>query len=209
MKKKDIALVITLLSLFAFIVILLETGKIIRIENAVYMYISSYMNPIFTIIVKIITNLGGPVIIAIICLVLCGLHQTRMKYGIPVVITVFSSFILNTILKYIFARQRPSVLRLINETSYSFPSGHSMINASLYTIIILLLLKNADKKGKRIIASITLVILFIIIGLSRIYLGVHYFGDVVAGWILGVFVAFIVYLVIKYFETKNILDFKK
>lgn len=208
MKKKDIALVITLLSLFAFIVILLETGKIIRIENAVYMYISSYMNPIFTIIVKIITNLGGPVIIAIICLVLCGLHQTRMKYGIPVVITVFSSFILNTILKYIFARQRPSVLRLINETSYSFPSGHSMINASLYTIIILLLLKNADKKGKRIIASISLVILFIIIGLSRIYLGVHYFGDVIAGWILGVFVAFVIYLVIKYLETKNILNKK-
>lgn len=208
MKKKDIALVITLLSLFAFIVILLETGKIIRIENAVYMYISSYMNPIFTIIVKIITNLGGPVIIAIICLVLCGLHQTRMKYGIPVVITVFSSFILNTILKYIFARQRPSVLRLINETSYSFPSGHSMINASLYTIIILLLLKNADKKGKRIIASISLVILFIIIGLSRIYLGVHYFGDVIAGWILGVFVAFVIYLVIKYLEIKNILNKK-
>lgn len=208
MKKKDIALVITLLSLFAFIVILLETGKIIRIENAVYMYISSYMNPIFTIIVKIITNLGGPVIIAIICLVLCGLHQTRMKYGIPVVITVFSSFILNTILKYIFARQRPSVLRLINETSYSFPSGHSMINAALYTIIILLLLKNADKKGKRIIASISLVILFIIIGLSRIYLGVHYFGDVIAGWILGVFVAFVIYLVIKYLEIKNILNKK-
>ena len=208
MKKKDIVLVITLLSLFAFIVILLETGKIIRIENAVYMYISSYMNPIFTIIVKIITNLGGPVIIAIICLVLCVLHQTRMKYGIPVVITVFSSFILNTILKYIFARQRPSVLKLINETSYSFPSGHSMINAALYTIIILLLLKNADKKGKRIIASISLVILFIIIGLSRIYLGVHYFGDVIAGWILGVFVAFVIYLVIKYLEIKNILNKK-
>lgn len=209
MKRRDFILIITLLSLFAFIVVLLETGKIVGIENFVYKNISLYINPIFTIIVKIITNIGGPVIIAIICLVLCTLHQTRMKYGIPVFITVVISFILNTILKYIFARQRPSVLRLINETSYSFPSGHSMINAALYTIIILLLLKNADKKGKRIIVSISLVILFVIIGLSRVYLGVHYFGDVLAGWILGVFVAFIVYLVIKYFETKNILDFKK
>ena len=167
------------------------------------------MNPIFTIIVKIITNIGGPVIIAIICLVLCVLHQTRIKYGIPVVITVTLSFILNTILKYIFARQRPSVLRLVNETSYSFPSGHSMINAALYTIIILLLLKNADKKGKRIIASISLAVLFVIIGLSRVYLGVHYFGDVLAGWVLGVLVAFVVYVVIKYLETKDILSTKK
>ncbi len=209
MKKRDFAFIITLLSLFAFIVVMLETGKIVGIENFVYNNICLYMNPIFTIIVKIITNIGGPVIIAIICLVLCVLHQTRIKYGIPVVITVTLSFILNTILKYIFARQRPSVLRLVNETSYSFPSGHSMINAALYTIIILLLLKNADKKGKRIIASISLAVLFVIIGLSRVYLGVHYFGDVLAGWVLGVLVAFVVYVVIKYLETKDILSTKK
>lgn len=75
MKRRDFILIITLLSIFAFIVVLLETGKIVRIENFVYRNISLYINPIFTIIVKIITNIGGPVIIAIICLVLCALHK--------------------------------------------------------------------------------------------------------------------------------------
>lgn len=203
MKKRDIVFIITLLSLFAFIVVLLETGKIMKIEDIAYKVITEYMNPFFTISFKIITNIGGPVIISIICLVLFVLHTTRKKYGIPVIITVGITFILNTILKNIFLRPRPSVLRLVTETSYSFPSGHSMINSALYTILILLILSNTDKRGKRIIISISLVILSIFIGLSRIYLGVHYLGDVIAGWILGILVAFVVFLIFKKIYSKN------
>ena len=203
MKKRDFFLIITLISLFAFIVVLLETGQIVRIENLVYNTLSEYINPIFTTIVKIITNIGGPVIITIICLVLLLLHATRKKYGVPVFVTVATSFILNCILKNIFLRPRPDVLRLVTETSYSFPSGHSMVNASLYTILVLLLLSNSNKKGKTIILSISLIILFILIGISRIYLGVHYLGDVLAGWILGVLVAFVVYLIFKIKNQNN------
>lgn len=204
MKKRDFFLIITLISLFAFIVVLLETGQIVRIENLVYNTLSEYINPIFTTIVKIITNIGGPVIITIICLVLLLLHATRKKYGVPVFVTVATSFILNCILKNIFLRPRPDVLRLVTETSYSFPSGHSMVNASLYTILVLLLLKNSSKKGKTIILSISFVILFLLIGISRIYLGVHYLGDVLAGWILGVLVAFVIYLIFKLKNKNNI-----
>ena len=204
MKKRDFFLIITLISLFAFIVVLLETGQIVRIENLVYNTLSEYINPIFTTIVKIITNIGGPVIITIICLVLLLLHATRKKYGVPVFVTVATSFILNCILKNIFLRPRPDVLRLVTETSYSFPSGHSMVNASLYTILVLLLLKNSSKKGKTIILSISFVILFLLIGISRIYLGVHYLGDVLAGWILGILVAFVIYLIFKLKNKNNI-----
>lgn len=203
MKKRDVALIITLISLFAFIVVLLETGQIIKIENMVYSTLSEYINPVFTVIVKIITNIGGPVIITIICLVLLLLHATRKKYGVPVFVTVVTSFLLNYILKNIFLRPRPDVLRLVTETSYSFPSGHSMVNASLYTILVLLLLKNSSKKGKTVILSISFVILFLLIGISRIYLGVHYLGDVLAGWILGVLVAFVVYLIFKLKNQNN------
>lgn len=203
LKKRDIFFVITLMSLFAMIVVLLETGKIVKIENIAYTELSEWITPTFTVIVKIITNIGGPLIILSICLVLLFLHTTRKKFGIPVTIAVVSSFLLNTILKNIFARPRPDVLRLVTENSYSFPSGHSMINASLYTILVLLILKNSSKKKRSVIISISLIILFLLIGISRIYLGVHYLGDVLAGWTLGVLVSFIIYLIFKKVESKN------
>ncbi len=197
MKKRDIAIIITLISLFAIIAILLETGNIINIENFVYDRISQFINPTFTTVVKIITNIGGPIIITVICITLLIFHQTRRKYGLPVLTALLVTFILNTILKYIFARPRPTVLRLINETGYSFPSGHSMVNSALYTMIILLLLENSDVKFRKVILSIFLGILIILIGLSRIYLGVHYLGDVLGGWILGILVSLVVYKIYR------------
>lgn len=204
-KRKDVIVIISLSLFFIFIVVLLETGNLVNIESSAYYEIVEHMNPIFTFIVKMVTNIGGPVIILSICVVLLSLSATRKKYGIPVTITVLISFLLNLVLKNIFARPRPDVLRLITETSFSFPSGHSMINAALYTILILLILKNSSFKIKKVIISIVLLMLFVLIGISRIYLGVHYLGDVIAGWTLGVLVAFIVYLVYKnnYLETNN------
>ena len=167
MKKRDIAFILVLLSLFAFVVVLLETGTITHFETTFYNFISQYISTKFTLFFKTITYIGGPVAIALFCIVLLIFHQTRKSYGIPICITLVSSYILNTILKHIFVRPRPDILRLVSEKSYSFPSGHSMINASIYTILILLLLSNADKKGKRIIVSVSLIILLGLIGLSR------------------------------------------
>ena len=203
MKKRDIAFILVLLSLFAFVVVLLETGEITHLETTFYNFISQYISTKFTLFFKTITYIGGPVAITLFCIVLLVFHQTRKSYGVPICITLVSSYVLNTILKHIFVRPRPDILRLVTEKSYSFPSGHSMINASIYTILILLLLKNADKKGKRIIVSVSLLVLLGLIGLSRIYLGVHYLGDVIAGWILGVLVAFIVYIIFRNIKNKK------
>lgn len=203
MKKKDILIIAILILAFSFIVTLLETGNLIIIENYAYSEIVEHMNPVFTFIVKLITDLGGPIIIASICIVLLSLSVTRKKYGVPVVITVIIASIVNLILKNIFARPRPDVLRLVKETSYSFPSGHSMINAALYTIIILLILKQSNLKLRKIIISLALVLLFVLIGISRVYLGVHYLGDVVAGWTLGILIAFVVYLIYKRIYLKK------
>lgn len=203
MKKREIFLVISLVFLFSIVVILLKTGIILSIENTVYNYLSNFITPIITLVVKIITNIGGPIVIVPLCGILICFKQTRKKYGIPVIITLVVSYIINFILKNIFSRPRPNILRLVNETSYSFPSGHSMINTAIYTTLILIILKNYDKKVKNIVICILFVLLFVLIGISRIYLGVHYLGDVVAGWILGVLVGYVVYIIMNKIERKN------
>lgn len=203
MKRRDIAVIITLIFLFFIVIILLETGKIVTLENSAYNLVSKYINPTFTFWVKIITNIGGPLIISILCIVLLFFHATRKQYGVPVIIVLILSYVINYILKNIFLRPRPDVLRLVNESSYSFPSGHSMINASIYTILVLLIMKNFNGKKKKIVICTLLIIICILIGISRIYLGVHYLGDVIAGWILGILVAFIIYLIIDKIKIGN------
>ena len=79
-----------------------------------------------------ITTLGSAPGVAIISLLLLVLPFTRRHYGYPASIAVFSSFILNTATKAIYARPRPSLQHLVHASGYSFPSGHAMNNSTLY-----------------------------------------------------------------------------
>ena len=94
------------------------------------------------------------------------------------------------------------MLQLITETGYSFPSGHAMINGSIYLMLILLTFRYL-KGLKRV--SITFVFAFItvLIGYTRIYLGVHYFGDVVGGWLIGSSVSVLIFLLWNHFYNKK------
>ena len=98
---------------------------------------------------------------------------------------------LNIILKNIVQRPRPEGYRLIEEVGFSFPSGHSMVSVAFYGFIAYLIWKKVENKKLKYILCGLLVMFAVLIGFSRIYLGVHYASDVVAGGVLS-----IVYLVI-------------
>jgi undecaprenyl-diphosphatase len=95
-------------------------------------------------------------------------------------------FLLVTILKQIFDRQRPDIVpQLMTYNTPSFPSGHSMMSTVAYlTLAVLLAINFSDKKVRVYIIAVALII-SILIGISRIYLGVHYPTDVLAGWAVG------------------------
>jgi undecaprenyl-diphosphatase len=151
------------------------------------------MSPILTVMIKGITHLGDSIVIIIFCLILFIVPKLRRTIALPISVTVMSSAVLNVILKHIFARSRPDILRLISETGYSFPSGHAMNNAALYTMLVLLIWKCAKNTSLKIILSSICAVLTILIGYSRVYLGVHYAGDVLGGWLFGFALSVLIY----------------
>ena len=94
--------------------------------------------------------------------------------------------ILNQLLKRILQRPRPTEYRIIEETGYSFPSGHSMISMAFYGYLIYLIYKYVKNKYIKWISIVLLSILICAVGISRIYLGVHYTSDVLGGFLISI-----------------------
>ena len=197
MSKKNILLIVMSIVLFIILAIAINADILSGFESWVYFESVEHMSDILTNILIFITNFGGPIGISLICITIFLIPKLRNKLGLPVSIAVSTSFILNIILKLIFARERPDILRLVTENSYSFPSGHAMINMALYTVLIIYAYKFIKSKRIKYPLIIAMMLLVIAIGFTRIYLGVHYAGDIIGGWLLGFAIGLSVYMLIK------------
>ena len=151
---------------------------------------------ISTPIAKFITNFGGAIFVIILTTILFFVIKDK-KIGISIIVNLVIITLLNQILKFIMQRPRPTEFRLIEETGYSFPSGHSMISLAFYGYLIYLIYKYINNKHLKRILIIILSTLICIIVVSRIYLGVHYTSDVLGGFLIS-----IAYLII-YIELIN------
>ena len=107
--------------------------------------------------------------------------KDRIILGSTTILTVG----LNQGIKHLLRRPRPEHLRLIKQGGFSYPSGHSMIAICVYGIIIYLINKKIKDKKIKIALSILLTLLILVIGISRIYVGVHYPSDVLGGFLLS------------------------
>ena len=156
-----------------------------------YKLISTFLiSEIATPIAKFITNFGGAIFIITLMITLFILIKDK-KIGLSIFLNLVIATTLNQLLKRILQRPRPTEYRIIEETGYSFPSGHSMVSMAFYGYLIYLIYKYVENKYIKWTLIVLLSILICSIGISRIYLGVHYTSDV-----LGGFLASISYLVI-------------
>ncbi len=175
-KKKIIIFLASLI--FLTLIVKYYTLKLEDIDSFFYKIIISIKQPIVTNFFKLFTFLGG--IIGTILLILI-IFLTNRKKGLYFLINILGILIINIILKNIFMRERPIGINMITEKGYSFPSGHSAVAISAYGLLIYYIyhsnLKNIVKK--LIITLFSLII--ITIPISRVYLGVHYFSDIIAG----------------------------
>lgn len=144
------------------------------------------------------TSLLGSVYFYIIVL-LIALIKSKIYFKLTIV-PLITSYITNMTFKLIINRNRPLTWIVTPPTDPSFPSGHTICSVVFYGIIVYLL-KNIKNKNLRLFLRILLTILIILIGLSRLYLGVHFLSDVLAAYLLGLLVLI---MFIKYYKTKNI-----
>ena len=150
-----------------------------------YKIISTFLISDFTTpIAKFITNFGGAIFLIILTITLFILIKNK-KIGLSIILNLIVITGLNQILKYILQRPRPTEYRLIEETGFSFPSGHSMVSMAFYGYLIYLIYKYVKNKDLKWISIVLLSILICYIGISRIYLGVHYTSDVLGGFLIS------------------------
>ena len=156
-----------------------------------------------TVIMRVITNLSSAyVLIAITIGIL--IFVKNKKVGLCVASNLVITTLLNQLLKYIIQRPRPEGYRLIAESGYSFPSGHSMVSMAFYGLIIYLIWKMVKNKKIKYISCGVLGLLIPMIGFSRIYLGVHYASDVIGGFAIS-----IVYLLLFTNIARSVLQLEK
>ncbi len=151
-----------------------------------YKLISTFLISDFaTPIAKFITNFGGAIFLAVLTIILFILIENK-KIGVSIFSNLAIITALNQLLKNILQRPRPTEYRIIEETGYSFPSGHSMISMAFYGYLIYLIYKYVKNKYVKWTSMVLLSILICSIGISRIYLGVHYTSDVLGGFLISI-----------------------
>ena len=156
-------------------------GDIIGYKIASEFLISDFATPI----AKFVTNFGGAIFLIILAMTLLILIKDK-KIGLSILSNLVIITVLNQLLKIILQRPRPTDYRIIEETGYSFPSGHSMISMAFYGYLIYLIYKYVKNKYIKWISIVLLSILICSIGVSRIYLGVHYTSDVLGGFFISI-----------------------
>ena len=177
--KRRILIIGAFILFLLFLMLYLFNG-VNFLDTFVYDLIINLKSDIFTNFMKFITFFASTKFITVIVIIL----------------------FINNILKVIIKRERPTLINLVTETTYSFPSGHTMVAVVFYGFLIYLINKTKLEKIYKYIINSLLTILIILIMVSRIYLGAHYFSDVMAGACLAT--SYLI-LMIDILERRNIL----
>lgn len=203
-KNKKIITPIILIILFAINSLLVILHKTEGIDDFVHSLVLKSYSEVTTKVMKIFTFMGSTIFIVALCAILFITFLVLKKK-----ITAFKclgnlvlSTALNNVIKLIIRRPRPVYMTVV-ENTFSYPSGHMMASTTLYGFLIILVLNSNISKLYKTIYTSLLTILILLVGISRIYLGAHYFSDVFGGALLSTALLIIVELFLK---KKNIIQ---
>lgn len=150
-----------------------------------------------------LTALGGPTVLGLVVFAVVGFLalQTRYRTALVVLFTAATGEIANYAMKSAFMRPRPTIVpHLRDVVSTSFPSGHAMESAIIYLTLGAMLMRVAERRLTKVYVLAMAGVLTFLVGISRVFLGVHYPSDVIGGWIIGFVWASICWLAAQQFE---------
>lgn len=168
---------------FAFIARAIHLHTIASFDDPIIDFVQGAEAPWLTTIMKTFTTIGSTsivILLAVSALALLVWKKHRAQ-AILLVSVLAGTGILNQVLKFIFKRQRPDFHRLVDIGGYSFPSGHTMMAFSFYTILAYIVWRNLRFAWSRVVVVSLATGMIVMIALSRIYLGVHFPSDIVGG----------------------------
>ena len=153
-----------------------------------------------------LTAIGGPTVLGLVVLSVVGFLalQGRYRTALVVLITAASGEVANVAIKNVFLRPRPTVVPYLRDVaSTSFPSGHAMESAIIYLTLGAMLMRLAERRVTKLYCIGMAIFVTFLVGVSRVYLGVHYPTDVIGGWIFGFLWASLCWLVSQRFEEQT------
>ncbi|MGQ4273056.1 phosphatase PAP2 family protein [Terrihabitans sp. B22-R8] len=155
-----------------------------------------------------LTSLGSSAVLTLLTLCVLGYLLLARKTGTALLVlaAVSGGTILNNVLKYFFGRPRPDlVAHIVDTQTTSFPSGHAMISAATYLTLAALIARVQSRSIFRIYIVGVAVFITLLIGVSRVYLGVHWPSDVLAGWCAGASWAILCWLFALFLQRRRAL----
>ena len=188
LRQIALGIVFSLLSLLLFLEILSEvlSKDILFIDTLVLNFIYSFRDPLLTNIMHFVSFLGGEFMLlsATVIVVFLAFKQHK-KEAVLFAFIVLSGYVLNNAIKYLLKVPRPDIDPLSATGFYSFPSGHAMNSLIFYGLLAYFTFHFTRNRGLGVLVSVLSIILIILIGFSRLYLGLHYTSDVIGGFIAG------------------------
>lgn len=179
-------LVLWLLAAFAALSIAVSAGWTASLDQAVVMSVAGHRTDLLNNLAVNLTALGSAPVVSLIalCVTLYALATGRQRIVLALLWTPLS-FLLDDVLKLLFQHPRPTEAIIAIPDSYSFPSGHSVAASALYITLALIAAQSEQRRLPRRILVMTGVSIAVLVAWSRVYLGVHYFSDVIGGLLFG------------------------
>jgi len=184
----------------------IEKGRITILDESIAKYIVTARTDALNNIMNFITQFGNaPIVVLVSIVIIVGLYlYNKKRYALTFLIIALADAAFITIVKDIIARERPFIdYALFRERSFSFPSGHALFAICFYGLGLYFFLKLIKNIYLKTILGITGYTFIILIGLSRVYLGVHWTSDVIASFAIGLSWVCITLLFYRVYQVKK------